>query len=457
MSWLHDATTKLLADAREAKELKAFPFMRRFRNVGTRVNIGDSSYINFTSNDYLGLSQDRRLVSAAVEGVERYGTGMGSSRLQASADRHGELEFRLARWLDFAACAVFPSGYQAIVGLLSTYLDDDCCVVIDRLSHACIIDGCLMALGQNPDMEMRTFKHNNAKALARILSRTEKKKKLVVVEGLYSVDGDLAPLPELIEVCHEHGAPIVVDDAHGLGAIGPTGRGVAELQGCLGDVDIMFGTFSKSFGGIGGFILGDRAIIDYLKLRARSFVFSAALPVGQVNAAIAALDIIEADGPKLVEQLAENGALFREGLLRLGFDLGDSDTHILPIMVREEKKAFEFAAYLYHGAKVIMMPFVSPGVPPGQERLRCNVTAAHSKADMGYTLEALATIGPMLDLLPSGVSTGASTLQKGLWLAETKLRGVRNAGLPYLRSEIEAATEKVGAWTRKLFNGHNNT
>jgi 7-keto-8-aminopelargonate synthetase-like enzyme len=269
----------------------------------------------------------------------------------------------------------------------------------------------------------------------------------VVVEGLYSVDGDFAPLDKIIEVCKEFGAPIVVDDAHGLGAVGPTGRGTGEVKGVLRDIDVLFGTFSKAFGGVGGFVLGDREIIDYLKMRGRSFVYSASLPVAQVEAAMAALDIMESDH-SYFRRLEENRDFFRAGLLELGYNLGDSETHITPIMVGEEIKTMTFGAYLFHGASVIMMPFIYPGVAIGKARLRCNVTAAHSRADMGYTLEALAAVGPMVDVIPKGRKTSSPMVRKALWAAESKLRGLRNAGMPFLVKELREAGSKAVGWAR---------
>lgn len=448
MSWLHDKTTEFLTEVAEAKKLKAFPFLRPFENIGTRVKIGSGSYINFTSNDYLGLSQDPRLIRRAVAGATAYGTGLGSSRLQATADRHNVLEGRLARWLGYQDCAVFTTGYGALLGLLSTYLDDDTTVALDKLSHAAIVDGVYMAQGMCPDLEVRYFKHNNVTALRKILQQSEKKHRLVVCEGLYSVDGDLAPLAQILEVCREFQAPLVLDDAHGLGAIGATGRGTAEVKGVLGEIDIVFGTFSKAFGGVGGFICADREIIEFLKMKGRSFVYSASLPVAQVEAAMAALDIMETDH-HYFRRLEDNRDFFRHGLRELGFNLGDSETHITPIMVGEEIKTLTFGAYLFHGAGVIMMPFIYPGVAIGKARLRCNVTAAHSRADMGYTLEALAAVGPMVEVIPKGRKTSSPAMRKALWAAESKLRGVRNAGLPYLAKELREASTKATGWARQ--------
>jgi 7-keto-8-aminopelargonate synthetase-like enzyme len=442
MSWLHDKTTELLSRVEKAKELKAFPYFRPLENIGPRVKVGEKSYINYTSNDYLGLSQSKALIDAAVEGTRAFGTGLGSARPQATCVRHNELERRLAQWLGYPSCAVFTTGYQSIVGTLQAFLDDDTTVVLDKLSHASIMDGVLLAQGQHPDLEVRFFKHNDVAALEKTLAGAAHEKKLIVIEGLYSVDGDLAPLADMVDVAKKHNAAIMLDDAHGLGALGPTGRGVAEMHGLLGEIDLLIGTFSKSFGTVGGFLCADQALIDFVKLSARSFVFSASLPLAQVEAALAALDIIERDY-FLIRRLQRNGAHFREGLLSLGFNLGESSTHITPLFLNDEELTMKFGAYLFHGAGVIMMPFVAPGVPKGKERLRCNVTAAHTRSDMGYTLEALAEIGKMLGVLPGATRTGATRVEKAWWFLGHELRGVRNAGLPFLKHEVVSVGKKL--------------
>ncbi|MEI8256489.1 MAG: aminotransferase class I/II-fold pyridoxal phosphate-dependent enzyme [Deltaproteobacteria bacterium] len=427
----------MLARIAKAKELEVFPFFRPFENVGPRVRVHGGSYLNFMSNDYLGLSQHPDVIAAAVEGVKKYGTGLGSARPQATSVRHNELERRLAAWTSYDACAVFTTGYQSLVGTLQAFLDDSTTVILDKLSHASIIDGVLLAQGGAPDMEVRFFRHNNVEHLTQILESCEHEKKMVVIEGLYSVDGDMAPVKRMLEVAKKHNAVLVLDDAHGLGALGATGRGVLELEGIIAQADILIGTFSKSFGTTGGFVCADQNIIDYLKLTARAFCFSASLPLAQVEAAIAALNIIEKDY-SLMRKLEENGAYFRKGLHSLGFDLGESSTHITPIFLNEEELTMKFAAYLFHGAGVMMMPFISPGVLKGKERLRCNVTAVHSKADMAYTLEALAEIGHRLGVVPQHRTTGASRFEQAYRLAQHKLGGLRNAGLPYVWHELTA-------------------
>ena len=442
MSWLHEKTTELLPRIEEAKSLKVFPYFRPMQNIGPRVRIGDKSCLNYASNDYLGLSQRPALIEAAVKGIRKYGTGLGSARPQATSVRHEELERRLARWLGYRSCAVFTTGYQAIVGTMQTFLDDDTTIVLDKLSHASIMDGMLLAQGQHPDMEVRFFKHNDVAHLDKTLAGAAHEKRMIVIEGLYSVDGDLAPLADIVEVARKHGAVIMLDDAHGLGALGPTGRGVAEPHGLMNHVDLMVGTFSKSFGTVGGFVCADTPLIDYMKLSARSFVFSASLPLSQVEAALAALDIIETDHA-LIHRLQDNGRFFHDSLLSLGFNLGDSSTHITPIFLNEEVLTLKFGAYLFHGANIQMMPFVAPGVPKGKERLRCNVTAVHTRADMGYTLEALAEIGKMLGVLPGSTKTNSTLTKRVYWFLNHEIRGTQNAGLPFLTHELGELGKKA--------------
>ena len=454
MSWLNEKTRELLGRVDELKKANAYPFFRPMENVGSRVKVGTGSYVNFTSNDYLGLSRDPRVMRAGIRGIVQYGTGLGSARPQATSVRHDELEARLARWLGYPACVTFTTGYQSLVGTLSAFLDDDVTVVLDKLAHASIMEGMLLARGEHPDLEVRYFKHNNMAHLRKCLESAEHKNKMVVAEGYYSVDGDLGKIDEMVALCRELDAVLMVDDAHGLGTLGATGRGVGELFGVKDQIDILIGTFSKSFGGIGGFVCADRDIIDYMKLKARSFMFSASLPVAQVEAAMVALDIIENE-PQHLQRLRENGAYFRQGLTDLGFDLGDSVGHITPIMLRDQVLTLKFGAYLFYGGEIMMMPFISPGVPPGQERLRCNITAAHTRAQMGYALEALAKVGEMLDVLPKGAKTKATNFQRAYYFATHKLRGVRNAGLPFLTKQLAEAGEKASEWTRRRL-GRNN-
>lgn len=267
-------------------------------------------------------------------------------------------------------------------------------------------------------------------------------KKMIVIEGLYSVDGDLAPLTDMMAIARKYGAIVMLDDAHGIGTLGPTGRGVSEIYKVLGQVDLLIGSFSKSFGTTGGFLVADKTLTDYVKVSARGFVFSATLPLAQVEAALAALEIIQHD-TTLIKRLEANGKRFREGLLSLGFNIGESNTHITPIFLNEEELTMKFAAYLFHGAGIVMIPFVAPGVPKGTERLRCNVTAGHTEAQMGYTLEALAEVGKMLGVLDKSKTTNASRLSRIKWFLQHEVDGVRNAGLPFLRREVVSQSRRL--------------
>ncbi len=407
MSWLNEATKPMLSRVAEAKQADVFPFFRPFERIGPHTAIAGRDYVNFTSNDYLGLSQHPDVKRAAQDGIERYGTGLGSSRLQATSVRHEELETRLADWLGFEACAVFPSGYQVLVGVLSAFLDHETTVALDSYSHASILDGTFLAKGQYPELEEGFFRHNSARGLRRILTRSEYPKKLAVAEGLYSADGDIAPLAEFAEVCRDTGAALLVDDAHGVGVLGEHGRGACELHGVIDDTDILVGTLSKSFGSSGGFVCADRDVVEFIKLSARSFVFSASLPIAQVEAAHTALDLI-VDGDELRQRLRDNQELFRTALLDLGFDLGESDSHICPIMVGDEELAMVFGARLCHEASVLMLPFVYPGVPLGEARLRCNLTAAHTPDDMHRAIDAVASIGRELGVLRSRAGSASA-------------------------------------------------
>jgi glycine C-acetyltransferase len=240
--------------------------------------------------------------------------------------------------------------------------------------------------------EVRYFNHNSVKSLERCLKTRERKNALVLMEGVYSLDGDTAPLAEFVEICERYDAVLLCDDAHGTGTLGHHGKGLVEATGMQGRVPIVISTFSKTFGGIGGILLGSNNVVDYVQHFARSFTFSATLPVPIVAAASAILDMLEAEGPALVAELHEKAAYMRKSLLSLGFDLGKSDTHIMPVMCRDQRKAlFMHVALLESG--VNMVPITYPGCKEGEERLRLNVTRAHTRADMDQALELLDTYG----------------------------------------------------------------
>jgi 8-amino-7-oxononanoate synthase len=399
MSWIEEKAKAELERIREAQQKQVYPYFRPFESGGLHTSIGGRPVVNFSSNDYLGLTTHPKVIEAAHAALDRFACGLSSSRVQATTTAHVELEERLADYFKFESCLVFTTGYQAMVGTIMAFADKDTTLVLDNLSHACILDGTFLAAGtpmRQP--EVRFFNHNSARSLNRVLGSRERKNAMVLIEGIYSLDGDEAPIREIVEVCEKHENTVLVcDDAHGSGTLGVNGRGILEKTGLEGRVPIVVSTFSKTFGGIGGILLGSRDVVDHVKHQARSFLFSASLPVPIVAAASTILDMLVDDGEGLVAELHEKAAYMRKGLLDLGLDLGMSTTHIMPVMCRDEAKAlFTHIALLESG--VMMVPITYPGVKKGEERLRVNVTRGHSREDMDTALSLLETYGRAFEL-----------------------------------------------------------
>ncbi len=406
MSWIQAKAREALVRVREAKRDQYYPFFREFgAGGGLHTDIAGKAIVNFSSNDYLGLTTHPKVKEAAKRAVDDYACGLSSSRPQATTTEHVRFENRLAKWMGFEKCLTFTTGYQAMLGTISALADKDTTLVLDAYSHACILDGSFLAAGVPKNgPEIRFFNHNSAKSLERILKTRERKNALVLCEGVYSLDGDKAPLGEFIELCDRYDAPLIVDDAHGTGTLGAGGRGTLESMGLQGRAPIVVSTLSKSLGGIGGLLFGDEEIVDHIKNSARSFLFSATLPVPIVAAASTILDMLESDGPKLVAELHQKAEYFRQGLKAAGFDLGASDTHIMPVMCREETKAlFMHIALLECG--VLMVPLVYPSVKLGEERLRVNVTRGHTQEDLDRGLALLKEYGEAFFVL-SGEEIG---------------------------------------------------
>jgi 8-amino-7-oxononanoate synthase len=393
MSWIDDKAWSGLAHVREAREQQIYPHFRPYETGGVHAMLYGKPVVNFSSNDYLGLTMHPKVKEAAKRAVDRFACGLSSSRVQATTTAHIELEERLAQWFGFEQCLLFTTGYQAMIGTIQALADRDTTLVLDNLSHACILDGTFLAAGvptQAP--EVRYFNHNSARSLERCLKTQQRKHALVLMEGIYSLDGDTAPLAEFVEVCDRYGAVLLCDDAHGTGTLGKHGKGLIEATGMEGRVPLVISTFSKTFGGIGGILLGKRDVLEFVQHTARSFLFSATLPVPILAAASTILDMLEAEGPALVAELHEKTAYMRKNLVSLGLDLGRSDTHIMPVMCRDLRKAlFMHTALLESG--VNMVPITYPGCKEGEERLRLNVTRAHTREDMDRALELLDTYG----------------------------------------------------------------
>jgi glycine C-acetyltransferase len=393
MSWIDDKAFAELARIREAREKQVYPMFRPFDKGGLHTSLAGKPIVNFSSNDYLGLTEHPKAKEAAKRAVDVYACGLSSSRPQATTVAHVELEQRLARFFGYEAALTFTTGYQAMLSAIVSFADQDTTLVLDNLSHACILDGTFLAAGTPARApEVRFFNHNSAKSLERVLNSKQRKNVLVVVEGVYSLDGDLGTLPEIVEVCERHGAVLLVDDAHGSGTLGKHGRGTLEHFGLEGRVPLLMTAFSKVFGGIGGLLLGTSDVIEHIKHTARAFLFSATLPVPIVATVGTILTMLEQEGPALVAELHEKSAYMRKGLTQIGFNLGKSNTHIMPPLCHDENKVlFMHLALLENG--VMMVPLVYPSVKRGDERLRLNVTRGHTREDMDKALSLLESYG----------------------------------------------------------------
>ncbi len=398
MSWIDDKAHEGLARVREAREMGVYPFFRPFETGGLRTTVAGHAFVNFSSNDYLGLTTHPLVKEAAKRAVDVFACGLSSSRVQATTTMHVELEERLARYFGFEKALITTTGYQAMVGTIMSLADRDTSLILDNLSHACILDGTFVAAGSpGRAPEVRFFNHNSARSLERILKTRDRPNAMVLVEGIYSLDGDMGSLVEIVDVCERHGAVLVVDDAHGSGTMGAHGRGVLEHLKLEGRAPIVVSTFSKVFGGIGGIILGSTEVVELIQHTARSFVFSATLPAPIVAAAATILTMLEERGPELVAELQENARYMRGELVSRGFDLGLSDTHIMPVMVRDERKAMLLHHMLYDRG-IYMVPITYPGVKVGEERLRVNITRGHTREEMALALDALDELGAACEI-----------------------------------------------------------
>ena len=350
--------------------------------------------INLSSNNYLGLTTHPRLRAAALEAVRKYGAGSGSVRtIAGTMDLHMELEARLATFKNVEAVVVFQSGFTANAGTVSAILNKEDVIVSDELNHASIIDGCRLSRAA-----IKVFPHKDVAAARKILSELPAgQRKLLITDGVFSMDGDLGPLPGLCDVAEEFGAIMMVDDAHASGVFGRHGRGTIDHFACHGRVDIQVGTLSKAVGVLGGYVAGTKAFIEFLHHRARPFLFSTSHPPAVAAACIAAIDVLEQE-PQWMERLWENTRFFKAGLQALGFNTGRSESPITPVIVGEAAQAMQMSDRLFT-AGVFAQGIGFPTVARGQARLRTIVTATHSRDDLQFALDAFAKVGKELGLV----------------------------------------------------------
>ena len=391
-----------------ARQGDMLPYFRLLTSqAGPLVEMEGRETIMLGSNNYLGLTGDERVKAAAREALDTYGTALTGSRLlNGTIPLHMELERELAEWMGTEAALVFTTGYQANVGCIGTILAPGDTVICDSGDHASILDGCRLS-----GAKLRPFRHNRMDKLERMLERAagDGGGVLVVVDGVFSMEGDICPLPEVAELCEHHGARLMVDEAHGVGAIGARGAGACELLGVEERADLRMGTFSKSFASCGGFIAGPEEVIEYLRIAARSFLFSAAAVPAAVGAALAALRIIRAEGPELIARLGDNAAYLHRGLSELGLRVVEPTrlpggeealTPIVPVIVGDDMRAVMLWKALYD-AGVYTNVALHPAVPPAGALLRTSLMATHERKHLD---RALATFAEVLEASPELVA-----------------------------------------------------
>jgi len=391
-----DKCRVLVARVEAARAADTYCYFRTIESAQEpEVVVGGRTLVMLGSNNYLGLSSHPKVKEAAIEAVRRYGTGCAGSRLlNGTLDLHEVLEEKLAHFVGKPAAVTFSTGFQVNLGTIACLLDRGDVVYLDKQDHACIIDGARLSFAQ-----VRKFAHNDPGDLRRLMAADRSARgRLVVVDGVFSMEGDIAALPDIVKVTRDFQAGLMVDDAHGLGVLGARGRGTTEHFGLENEVHLIMGTFSKALASIGGFIAGERPVIDHVRHAARSLMFSAALAPAAAGAAGAAVDIIEKE-PERLDQLWRNARFLKSGLTTLGFQTGHSQTPVIPIIVGDDDLAFAMTRRL-HEEGVFVNPVISPATPPGRALLRTSCMATHTEAHLARALDACRRVGREFGVIP---------------------------------------------------------
>ncbi|HEB74886.1 MAG TPA: pyridoxal phosphate-dependent aminotransferase family protein [Nitrospirae bacterium] len=381
--------------AQELMDLGLYPYFRVIESAQDPVvSLNGRKMIMVGSNNYLGLTNDPRVKEAAIKAIEKYGTGCAGSRfLNGTLEIHVELEEKLARFMRKEAAIVFSTGFQVNLGVISALIGKSDTVIIDKMDHASIIDGCRLSYG-----DIKKYRHNDMNDLERVLKNCDGRGgKLIVVDGVFSMEGDIVDLPGVLNLAREYNARLMVDDAHGIGVLGETGRGTCEYFGLEDDVDLIMGTYSKSLASIGGFVAGEAKVINYIKHFARSLIFSASPPPASVAAVSAALDIIDRE-PERIRRLQQITAKMLRAFKGLGFEVGPSRTPIIPIIVKDNEIAFRMAMMLQEEG-VFANVAVSPAVPNGKALIRTSYMATHTDEHLDTVLAAFKKVGAALGLI----------------------------------------------------------
>jgi len=391
-----------------AKCLEYYPIVDRAKKAGyypyfiplnsepdRRVTINGKELIMLGSNNYLGLTTDPRVKQAAIDAIKKYGTGCTGSRfLNGTLDLHVQLEAELAAFYRKEDCIVFSTGYQTNLGVVSALVRRGDIAITDKLDHASIVDGCQMSYGQ-----VKRFAHNDPDSLEAMLKTLPRDAgKLIIVDGIFSMEGDIAPLDRIVPLVKKYHCRLMVDDAHAVGVLGKQGRGTAEHFGVEIDVDLIMGTFSKSFATIGGYVVGDHKIITFIRHQARPLIFSAAIPPTAVATALAVLKIIKSE-PERRNQLWRNAQRMIEGLRSMGYNIGTTQTPIIPIHIGDDMKTMLFWRKLFD-AGIFANPVLPPAVPPNRSLIRTSYMATHTDEDITAALEIFEKVGKKEGLIP---------------------------------------------------------
>ena len=385
-------------DFKDADDVRAMGLYPYFRMIASGqdpvVSMNGQRVIMLGSNNYLGLTNHPEIKEAAAKALRTYGSGTAGSRfLNGTLDIHVELEDRLAEFMNRESALCFSTGFQVNLGVISSLIGRQDVVILDNLDHACILDGARLSYGR-----VFKYEHNDMTALEeRLRSVGDGRSAMIVVDGVFSMEGDLADLPGIVELKRRFKTRLMVDDAHGIGVMGVHGRGTAEHFGVEDDTDLVMGTFSKSLAGVGGFVAGDRRVIDWIKHKARSLIFSAAPPPASVASVMKALEITVRE-PERRQRLWEHTTYMQREFTTLGFDIGDSKSPVIPLVVGEDLTAFQMTMKLQE-AGVFVNPVVSPAVPPGRAMIRTSYMATHTRDHLDRALEQIARVGRGLGVI----------------------------------------------------------
>lgn len=381
--------------AEEVQKMGMYPYFTPIEEVnGNKVKIDGQEIIMVGSNNYLGLIDEPEVMKAAKEAVDRYGVATCGSRfLNGTLDIHVELEDRLASFMQKETALSFSTGFQTNQGVISTLVGKGDVVITDKMDHASIIDACRLAKGG-----VETFQHNDMEDLERILDSLGKDQdKMIVVDGVFSMEGDLSNLPEIARLAKQYDSRLMVDDAHGIGVMGEHGRGTAEHFGVEKDVDLIMGTFSKSFASLGGFVVGEKKVISFIKHHARALIFSASITPASVATVLATLDIIE-NQPERRKRLWDITHKMKTGLEDMGYDTGSTETPIIPVFIRDDQGAFMLWKMLRERG-IFTNPVIYPAVPPGEALIRTSYSASHTHEELDAVLGAFESSGRTLGLI----------------------------------------------------------